>query len=112
MFRGLSFYFLDGKFSELMAIAVELAIALATLLVEDEHLVTLYEGRNYFSYYFCACYGGDAYSDLAFVVEKKHLVKFNSCAAFCTCEVVYEELLACFHLELMTVNLYDCVHCG
>ena len=93
-----------------MTIAVELAIALTTLLVEDEHLVALYEGRKHFSYYFCALYGGNTYSDLTVLVEKEHLVELNSFASFNAGEVVYEELLACFHLKLMTVNLYDCVH--
>ena len=93
-----------------MTEAVELAIALTTLLVEDEHFVALYEGRNYFSYYFCALYGGNTYSDLTVLVEKEHLVELNSFASFYASEVVYEELLACFHLKLMTVNLYDCVH--
>ena len=93
-----------------MTEAVELAIALATLLVEDEHLVALYEGRKHFSYYFCALYGGSTYSDLTVLVEKEHLVELNSFASFNASEVVYEELLACFHLKLMTVNLYDCVH--
>ena len=93
-----------------MTEAVELAIALTTLLVEDEHFVALYEGRNYFSNYFCALYGGSTYSDLTVLVEKEHLVELNSFASFNASEVVYEELLACFHLKLMTVNLYDCVH--
>lgn len=93
-----------------MTEAVELAIALATLLVEDEYFVALYEGRNYFSYYFCALYCGSTYSDLTVLVEKENLVELNSCASFCASEVVYEELHACFHLKLMTVNLYDCVH--
>ena len=93
-----------------MTEAVELAIALTTLLVEDEHFVALYEGRNYFSYNFCALYCGSTYSDLTFLVEKENLVELNSFASFCASEVVNEELHACFHLKLMTVNLYDCVH--
>jgi len=106
----LSYDFLDEDFAELLAVAIELAIALTTLLVEDEHFVALYEGRNYFSYYFGALYGGNTYSDLTVLVEKEHLVELNSFASFYASEVVYEELLACFHLKLMTVNLYDCVH--
>ena len=37
-------------------------------------------------------------------------VKFNSLATFGTADVIYKELLALFCFELLTVNLYDCVH--
>ena len=93
-----------------MAIAVELAVALATLLVEDEDFVALNEGADYFAYYFSAFYGGCAYFHVAVVVNQQHVVKFNRCACFSAADVVYEELLAFFCFELLTVNLYDCVH--
>ena len=93
-----------------MAVTIQFAVTLAALLVEHKHLVTLYEGIDYFAYYLSAFYCGSAYSYLAVVVYQQHLFKFNSLTAFCVLDVVYEELLAFFHLELLTVNLYDCVH--
>ena len=93
-----------------MAITIQLAVTFAALLVENEHLVTLNEGIDYFAYYLSAFNYGSAYSNLTIVVYQQHLFKFNSLTAFCVLNVVYEELLAFFHLELLTVNLYDCVH--
>ena len=95
-----------------MTIAVELTIALAALLVEHEHLVSLYERRKYFAYNLGTFNSGGTYGDVTFVVYQQHFVKFNSLAAFCCGDVVDEELLAFFCLELLTVNLYDCVHCN
>ena len=93
-----------------MAIAIELAIALAALLVENEHLLTLNERRYYFAYYLGAFYSRSTYLYVAVVVNQQHVVKFNSLAVFGTADVVYIELLALFCFELLTVNLYDCVH--
>lgn len=93
-----------------MAIAIELAIALATLLVEDEDLVALYDGAYYFTNYLCALYYGSADGYIAVVVDEENLVEFNSLARLGGLDVVDEELLALLSLELLTVNLYDCVH--
>ena len=93
-----------------MAIAIELAIALAALLVENEHLLTLNERRYYFAYYLGAFYSRSTYLYVAVVVNQQHVVKFNSLAVFGAADVVYIELLALFCFELLTVNLYDCVH--
>ena len=96
-------------FCELLAVAVKLAIALATTLVEYEHLVTLYEWAYYFSNNLCAFYCWSAYSDCA-IVNEENLVKFNSCTSFDVLDVVNEDLLAFFNLELLTLNFYDYVH--
>mgnify|MGYP004448590083 CR=1 FL=1 len=93
-----------------MAEAIELAIALAALLVEDEHLVALHQGREHFTNYLCARYSGSANGDSTVLVDEENLVKFNSLTSFCSLDVVDEELLALLNLELLTVNLNDCVH--
>ena len=93
-----------------MAITIQLAMSLATLLVEDEDFVTLDERRLHFAYYLGALYGGDAYGHVAVVFNEQHLLKFNSLAVLYMLHVVHEELLALFGLELLTVNLNDCVH--
>ena len=89
---------------------VQLAVTLATLLVEDEYLVALDERRYYFAYYLGSVYCRESYCDCAVVVNQQYFLKLSSLTCFYTCDVVYEELLACLGLELLTVNLYDCVH--
>ena len=100
----------DFQLSVLMAITIELAVALAALLVEHEHLVALDELFQNFANYFCALHTGSTYGYRAVVIDEQHFLKFNSLAYFCFVQTVYEEALACFCLELLTVNLYDCVH--
>ena len=93
-----------------MAIAIELAIALETFLVENKNLVALYDGAYYFTNYLCALYYGSANGDSTVVVDEEHLVEFNSLTRLGGLDVVDEELLALLSLELLTVNLNDCVH--
>ena len=93
-----------------MTVAVELAIALATLLVEHKHLVALYQGAYYLTYYLCALNCGNADGYFTVLLDKENLAEFNSLSCLCGLDVVDEEFLALFNLELLTVNLYDCVH--
>ena len=102
--------FFDGDFGKLVAIAVELTMSFAALLVEDEHLVALNEGSGDFSDYFCAFDGGGAHFHRAVGVDEEHFVEFNSLSAFGIADAVYEKLAALLDLKLMTVDLYDCVH--
>jgi len=93
-----------------VTITIELAIALTTLLVENKYLVTLYERRNYLANYLCTFYGRCTYLYFAVIVNQQNVSEFNSLAVFGAADVVYEKLLAFFCFELLTVNLYDCVH--
>lgn len=103
-------YFFNSDFGKLVAIAVEFTIALAALLVENEHLVALYEGRGNFCHDFSTCDGGSTHFHCAVGVNEEHLVEFNSLSAFSIADAVYEKLAALLDLKLMTVDLYDCVH--
>lgn len=87
-----------------------LAIVLAALHLEDDHLVTLDEGVHNFYYYFCTIYCGCTDSDCSIVVYEQYLVELNSLTSFSILDVMNEELLALFCLELLTVNFYNCVH--
>ena len=107
---GLSDYLFNCQLSVLVAITIQFAIAFATFFVENEHFVALNEGINHFAYYFSTGYGRSTYGNLAVVVDQQHFLKFNSLTAFGLGHVVDEELLAFLCLELLTVNLYDCVH--
>ena len=99
------------QLGELLAVAIELAIALATLLVEDEHLVALDERADHFGHHFGTLHGGSTHLHLAVGVDEQHFLKFNSLTGLSTLDVVHIELLLLLSLELLTVNLYDCVHC-
>ena len=90
--------------------AVQLTVALATLLVEDEHLVTLHQGTNYLGNNLGTLNLGSTYGDGTVVIYQQHSLKLTSLASLCTLNMVYKEFLAGFRTELLTVNLYDCVH--
>ena len=89
---------------------VLLAIVLAALHLEDDYRVTLYEWVHYFYYYFCTHYSWCTDSDCAVFVNEQNLVELNSLTCLNILDVMYAELLAVLSLELLTVNLYDCVH--
>lgn len=92
--------------------AVLAAIAFATLLLENDDFVTLYEGLGYFADYFCTDYGGSAYGDCAVIVDEKDTVKFYCVAllALFAQEVDIEETSG-LCLELLALDFYDNVHC-
>jgi len=89
---------------------VLLAAVLAALHLEDNHLVALHERVFHFGYYFRTFYGWCTYRHGSVVVNEENLVKLNGLTFFSVLDVVDEELLALLNLELLTVNLYDCVH--
>lgn len=90
--------------------AIQFTVAFATLLVENEHLVALNQRRKNFAYNLGTFYSRSANFYFTVVVNQQHVFKFNSLATFGTADVIYKELLAFFCFELLTVNLYDCVH--
>ena len=90
--------------------AIQLTISLATLLMEDEHFVTLHQGSNYLGYNLGALNLGSTYGDGTVVVYQQHSLKLNSLTGFRPHNVVYEKFFSGFRAELLTVNLYDCVH--
>ena len=94
----------------MLTMTVQLAIALAALLVEDKNLVALNKRANYFADHLSTFYHGSTHGDGTFVVYQQHSLKFNSLLSLCVLDVLDKELLAGFCLELLTVNLYDCVH--
>ena len=89
---------------------VALARVLATLHLEDNHLVALDERVHNFTYYFCTLYGGGTNLYCTVSIYEQYLVKFNSLACLHVLDVVHEELLALLGLELLTLNFYNCVH--
>ena len=106
----LSYYLFDLQLRVLMTIAIELAVAFATFFVEDKDFIALYQIFHYLANHLCAIHGRSADGHCAVIIDKQHFLKFNSLTIFCFWQMVHEETLACFGSELLTVNLYDCVH--
>ena len=101
---------LDQDFAELLAVAIELAIALTALLVEDEYLVALYKRRDDFAHDLSTSHYRRTYSDSTILVYEEDLVEFYYCATLSTLDVVNEEATALFYVELLALNVYDDVH--
>ncbi len=90
---------------------IELAIALATLLVEDEHLVTLNERRHDLTYYLGTSYCRSTYSHLTFLVDEEYLVELYYCTSLSVLDMVDKQTTTLLYLELLALNVYDNVHC-
>ena len=110
MIQYLRYDFLDEDFAELLAMTIELAIALTTLLVEDKYLVALDQRRDDFAYDLSTSHYRRTYSDSTVLIYEKDLVEFYYCATLCTLDVVNEEATALFYIELLALNVYDDVH--
>lgn len=63
--NSLEFYLSNNLLNEdlckLLAVTIQLAIALSSLLVEDQHLVALHEGRYYLTHYLSTVYYRSTY---------------------------------------------------
>jgi len=78
--------------------------------VENKNFIALYQACFYFANNLSTFYDRSTYGDCTVVVNQQHFLKLNSCTGLGTLNVVNEELLALFCLELLTVNFYDYVH--
>ena len=89
---------------------VKTAIAFATFFLENDHVFTLYELFCDLANYFCTINGWCTYLNSAFSVNKKNLVEFHCFTFLGFSDVMNEQVLACFGFELLSLNLYNCVH--
>ena len=85
-------------------------VVLTALHLEHHYLLALDERIHHFGYYFGTLYGRSADLYCSVIVNEQHTVKLNSLAGLNILHVMDEKLLSSFGLELLTVNLYDCVH--
>ena len=106
----LDYYLFYFDFCELLAVTVLLLEVLAALLVEYDNFVTLYERCLYFGNDLGSFYGGSAYGDCAFVVNKKHVFELYFLSGLYSREVVNKHYLVCLYLELLALNLNNSVH--
>ena len=90
--------------------SAQFLVALATTLVEHEDFVALYERSLYLAHYLCAFNCRSTYGYCTFIVNQQYFLKLNCLLSLSVLDVVNEELLALFCLELLTVNFYDYVH--
>ena len=89
--------------------AIELLEALATDLLEDEHLVSLrlvIEDRGLHD---STLHIRITELDLPFGVNEQHLVEFYR-RILRSRKTVDEDFIACFNLELLACNVNNCVH--
>ena len=85
-------------------------VVLAALHLEHHKLVALDERIHHLGYYFCAIYCGRTDCHCTVIVDEQHTVELNSLAGLSILHVMHIKLLASLSFELLTVNLYDCVH--
>ena len=89
---------------------VAITRVLSALHLEHNHFVALNERVDYFTHYFCSLYGRSTYLHCTVSIYEQHLVKFNSLTCLNILDVMHEQFLSLFYLELLTLNLYNCVH--
>lgn len=91
--------------------AVLAAIALTTLLLEDDYLLTLYEGLENLANHLGTLYCGRTYFNCIVGFSEEHTVKFHCVTFFVSiAEIVNIQELLRLCLELLSLNFYDSVH--
>ena len=90
---------------------VQAAIAFAAFLLEYDHMFTLHEGSLHLANYLCAFHGRRANCDGTVGVYKKNLAElYRVTGLLFFAEILDEQLLAGFGLELLSLNVYNSVH--
>jgi len=91
--------------------SVQTAIAFATFFLENDHVLTFYEGSLYLANNFCPFYGGRANCNGTVGVYEQYVVELNAVALFLVvAEIVDIQLFAGFGAELLSLDFYNCVH--
>ena len=91
--------------------AVETAIAFATLLLEDNHVFTFHEGSLYLANNLCTFDGRCANLNGTVGIYEQNAVKLYGVTFLAlVAEIVDIQLLAGLDTELLSLNLYNCVH--
>jgi len=91
--------------------AVLATIAFATLLLEDDYLLALYEGLENLANHLCTLYGGGTYLNCVVGFSEEHTVKFHCVTFFVSiAEIVDIQELLRLCLELLSLDFYDSVH--
>ena len=99
----------DADLGKLLAMAIELLEALATDLLEYEHLVSLRLVIENGGLHDGTLNVRITELDLPFGVNQQDFVEFNGLILRCR-EAVHEDLVTGFNLELLACNVNNCVH--
>ena len=90
---------------------VETAIAFATFLLEDDNVFTFHEGSLYLANNLCTFDGRCANLNGTVGIHEQDAVELYRVAFLAiVAEVVDIQLLAGLDTELLSLNLYNCVH--
>ena len=101
----------DLELGELLAMAVEAAIAFATFFLENNHVLTFDEGIHHLANNFGTFDGRCAHCDSTVGIHEQDFVEFNGIALFLlVAEIVDKQFLAGLGAELLSLNFYNCVH--
>ena len=91
--------------------AVQTAIAFATFLLENDDVFTFHEGSLYLANNLCAFNGRRANLNGTVGIHEQNAVKLYVVAFLAlVAEVVDIQLLALLGTELLSLNLYNCIH--
>ena len=96
------------KFGEILTVTVLLGHTFAEDLVENDNLVSFAMLHNG-SFNSSAIYIGRADLDRTLVVYQEDLVKIYGSVDI-SCETVYINLAPLLYFELLSCNVYNCVH--
>lgn len=88
--------------------SIGLLIAFSSLLFEYDDLVTL-QMAEHLSAHRCTAYGGSSNLNRAVVVDQQYIVELHF-FTLCLWQTVYEQGLVFLHFELLTCDIYNCVH--
>ena len=90
---------------------VQTAIAFATFFLKNDYMFTFHEGSFYLANYFCTFNSGCTHFHSTIGIDEENFVKFYRIAFFFFfSEVMNKQFLARFGLELLSLNVYNCVH--
>ena len=90
--------------------AIELAVALTTLLVEDEHLVALNERSEDLAHDLSTSHSRRTYGHGTILINEEYLVKLYLSATLSALNVMDKQATALLYVELLSLNVYDYVH--
>ena len=89
---------------------IQLSVAFSSLLMENQKSFAFYKRRNHFANDLGTFHRRKTDFHITVVIYQQHFLKLNSCPAFCVLNVLNEQFLSFFSLELLTVNFYNYVH--
>lgn len=101
------FFYYDIR--QVLTMTVQLTVAFAAFLVEDEDFLAPALVVEHLANYLCTLYVGSTYCYRTLVVNEQYVVEHNL-GTFLGVHAVDEQLLAGLYFELLAFHFYNCVH--